>query len=146
MCIVKKEQWVYDGKSYDEEIDAVKAALTHLGTRFVKEFHGKPLEGMLALGGEITPLRDRYLTLLDLELHPEKGTSQKVAGEPLKPIQDRRDEVRRRIESLPPGSPIIDAIAVHLKDEKWPTKEAFLVHADGQQLQFVEHLLSIGKV
>lgn len=154
MCITKKEQWVYDGKSYDEEVDAVKAALTSIGTRFVKEFHSKPLDGMLELGADISELRIRYLELTCGPAQAGVDIPVKALGEPksgpvnpvLKPIQDRRDEVRRRIESLPPGSPIIDAIAVHLKDEKWPTKEAFLVHADGQQLQFVERLLSIGKV
>lgn len=151
MCITKKEQWVYDGKSYDEEVDAVKAALTSIGTRFVKEFHSKPLDGMLELGADISELRIRYLELTCGPAQAGEDLPVKALGEPkggtvLKPIQDRRDEVRRRIDNLPPGSAVIDAIAVHLKDENWPTMEAFLVHADGQQLQFVERLLSIGKV
>lgn len=82
MCITKKEQWVYDGKSYDEEVDAVKAALTSIGTRFVKEFHSNPLQGMLTLGADITPLRDRYIDLTDPVPQVEKATPQKVAGEP----------------------------------------------------------------
>lgn len=82
MCITKKEQWVYGGKSYDDELSAVKAALTDLGTRFVKEFHSNPLQGMLTLGADITPLRDRYIDLTDPVPQVEKATPQKVAGEP----------------------------------------------------------------
>ena len=147
MCIIKTEAWAYAGTNYTTEKDAVKAALTDIGTRLIKEFHSNPLQGLLALGAEVSELRDRYMALLDLELHPEQAPSKK-AGEdpsPLVPIADRREEVRRRMDNLPPGSTIIDAIAVHLKDEKWPSAEAFLVHADGQQLQFVERLLTIGK-
>lgn len=155
MCIVKKEQWVYDGKSYDEEIDAVKAALTHLGTRFVKEFHGKPLEGMLALGGEVTPLRDRYLTLLDLELHPEEGTSEKVAGEPkAHPLGyaggDPDDllstnSMTTRYLAVPSHSPIAKAV------RQWLDREGYRHFADatqnltGSKRQELSNLIGIAK-
>lgn len=82
MCIERKEQWVYGGKSYDDELEAVKAALTDLGTRFVKEYHSKPLDGMLAIGADVTSLRARYIDLTDPVPQVEKAPSEKVAGEP----------------------------------------------------------------
>lgn len=82
MCITKTSSWAYGGTNYPTELEAVKVALTDLGTRFVKEFHSKPLEGMLVLGADITPLRDRYIELTAPTVQGGEGTSEKAGGDP----------------------------------------------------------------
>lgn len=82
MCITKTEAWAYAGVNYTTEKEAVKAALTDMGTRIVKEFHSQPFDGLMKFGMEITPLRERYLELLDMELHAGKAPSENATGEP----------------------------------------------------------------
>ena len=83
MTIEKVDSWAYAGTNYSTEKEAVKAALTDIGSRLIKEFHSKPFDGLMQLGVEITPLRDRYLAILDLELQAEKGIPE-TAGEYLR--------------------------------------------------------------
>ena len=63
MCIMKVESWAFAGKNYGTELEAVKAALIDIGTRFVKEFHSDPLGGLIELGSDVSELRIRYLEL-----------------------------------------------------------------------------------
>lgn len=122
MCITKREQWVYGGKSYDDEIDAVKAALTDLGTRFVKEFHNKPLDGMIELGSDVSELRIRYLELTCGTTQVEEVPSKKAPGEPLSgPAGGDPDDptsatnMLTRFYKIPDYSPIFDSLVVWMK-------------------------------
>jgi len=66
MCITKTECWVYNDKPYLQEIDAVIAALTDIGSGIMKNHAAHPFNGLLEYGENITPLRHRYLELLAL--------------------------------------------------------------------------------
>lgn len=82
MCITRQETWAFAGKNYPTELDAVKAALTEIGTRFVKEFHSQPFQGMLALGADISYLRDRYIDLTGPDAGGGEAPSENATGEP----------------------------------------------------------------
>lgn len=143
MCIEKKEQWVYGGKSYDDELEAVKAALTDLGTRFVKEFHSKPFEGMLVLGADITPLRDRYIELTAPTVQGGKDIPVKALGEPKSgPAGGDPDDplsttnMITRFYKIPEYSPIFDSIIVWLKKHHFSNIEHACHNAgDGERLE-----------
>lgn len=82
MCIKKEACWAYADKPYLKEIEAVKAALSDIATKIVKDYSTNPLEGLLQYGADISELRARYLELLALET-PQKGTSDSGTGEPM---------------------------------------------------------------
>lgn len=150
MCIVKKESWAYGGKNYDTEKEAVKAALTDLGTRMVKEFHSQPFDGMMRLGADITPLRDRYLSILDAEVQAEKGIVENDSREPLVPVipvQDRREAVLEKYRSLESTHPIKRAIDTwkgrnNLAGERF---ETVLKNANSDQFRELECLVEIAR-
>lgn len=155
MCITKKEQWVYGGKSYDDELEAVKAALTDLGTRFVKEYHSKPLEGMLALGADVSELRMRYVDLTDPVPGAEKAPSEKVAGEPLSyppgcaggdpddPLSTNNMLIRW--QNVPDHSPIHAAVKRWLEREGYTSIQAATQKLEGDKRQELSNLIGIAK-
>lgn len=143
MCIVKKEQWVYGGKSYDDELEAVKAALTDIGTRFVKEFHNKPFEGMLVLGADITPLRDRYIELTAPEPMGGKAPSEKVAGEPLSTMTHA--EAADKYLGLPSTHPIRDAVEQWLHPRRYRNVETALRYGTPDEARELVALIGIAK-
>lgn len=73
MCIAKVESYQYAGKLYTTELDAVKAALSEIGSRIIKEHAGNPIDGLLKYGADITPLRNRYIDLTAPEVTSEKA-------------------------------------------------------------------------
>lgn len=86
MCIEKVMSYQWAGKLYATELEAVKAALSEIATKLVKDYSTKPLEGLIALGEDISALRARYL-----ELSPTPTATatapEKVAGEPMEAEQ-----------------------------------------------------------
>lgn len=77
MCIKKVSSFEFAGKLYSTELEAVKAALTEIGTRIIKDHSSNPLEGLLKHGADISALRGRYFDLTapdakDSEATPEK--------------------------------------------------------------------------
>jgi hypothetical protein len=144
MCITKKEQWVYGGKSYDEELDAVKAALTDLGTRFVKEWHGNPLQGMLVLGADVTPLRDRYIALTEPRPTGGKGDPEKDTGEPMS-TGNRRIEARDKFSQLESTHPIKRAALVFMEREGYAQPQAFWTRANVRQFDELIRILEIAR-
>lgn len=76
MCIDKVMSYSYAGKLYPTELDAVKAALSDIGTRLIKDFSTHPVNGLIELGQDISALRARYLALapaaISTESAPEK--------------------------------------------------------------------------
>lgn len=74
MCIEKVMSYQWAGKLYATELEAVKAALSEIATRLVKDYSTKPLEGLLALGQDISPLRERYLALAPAPISTESAS------------------------------------------------------------------------
>lgn len=143
MCIVKKEQWVYGGKSYDDELEAVKAALTDIGTRFVKEFHNKPFEGMLVLGADISELRTRYIDLTAPVPVGGKAPSEKVAGEPLSTMTHA--QAADKYLGLPSNHPIRDAVQQWLSTRRFRNVETALRHGTAAEAEELVALIGIAK-
>jgi len=85
--------WVYRGKPYLKQIDAVKAALEDIARAMYRDYATNPLQGLLAHGEDVSMLRQAYLELLDAEGDADpsptladtqtEATSETVAGEPL---------------------------------------------------------------
>lgn len=86
MCIEKVMSYQWAGKLYATELEAVKAALSEIATRLVKDYSTKPLEGLIALGEDISALRARYLELAPTGTATATA-SEKVAGEPMEQEQ-----------------------------------------------------------
>lgn len=86
MCIEKVMSYQWAGKLYATELEAVKAALSEIATKLVKDYSTKPLEGLIALGGDISALRARYLELSPTPTATATA-SEKVAGEPMEAEQ-----------------------------------------------------------
>lgn len=82
MCIEKVMSYQWAGKLYATELEAVKAALSEIATKLVKDYSTKPLEGLIALGEDISALRARYLELSPTATATATA-SEKVAGEPM---------------------------------------------------------------
>lgn len=143
MCIERKEQWVYGGKSYDDELEAVKAALTDLGTRFVKEYHSKPLEGMLAIGADVTSLRARYIDLTDPTPQVEKAPSEKVAGEPKSVLTHA--QAADKYLGLPSNHPIRDAVREWMRPRRFRSVEQALRYGSPEEAHELVCLISIAK-
>lgn len=143
MCITKKEQWVYGGKSYDDELEAVKAALTDLGTRFVKEYHGKPLEGMLALGADVSELRMRYVDLTDPVPTGGNAIPVKALGEPKSAMTHA--EAADKYLGLPSTHPIRDAVEQWLRPRRFRNVETALRHGTPDEAKELVALIGIAK-
>lgn len=147
MCIIKKESWGYGGTNYDTELEAVKAALTDLGMRFQNEYRGKPLEGMLALGMEITPLRDRYIALTDPDAGGGEGTSEKVGGDPSdghrRPRKSRRLAIRDTFSDLESTNPLKRAAVRFMDREGYLDPRAFWTRANAAQFDELEIILEM---
>lgn len=79
MCIEKVMSYSFAGKLYPTELDAVKAALSEIGTRLIKDYSTNPVKGLLELGQDISALRERFLALspapISTEEAPEKGST-----------------------------------------------------------------------
>lgn len=155
MCIIKTEAWAYAGTNYTTEKDAVKAALTDIGTRLIKEFHSNPLQGLLTLGAEVSELRDRYMTILDRELQAEKGIPEKVeppfsaeytgpaGGDPADPLSSTN--MVTRFLDIPDHSPIFDAVQVWVKRHHYRSfEEAIQRSRDSERLE-LSNLIGIAK-
>lgn len=82
-CIQEIPSYLFAGKLYRSEIDAVKAALSEIGERIVREHHSNPLKGLLAYGEDISFLRARYLHLTSPAPAPTAETSAAATGEPM---------------------------------------------------------------
>lgn len=74
MCIEKVMSYQWAGKLYATELEAVKAALSEIATRLVKDYSTKPLEGLLALGQDISALRERYIALSPAAISMESAS------------------------------------------------------------------------
>lgn len=63
MCITKVESFGYAGKLYDTEIEAVRAALTEIGARLLKDHHSNMIVGLTEMGKDIGQLAERHSEL-----------------------------------------------------------------------------------
>lgn len=63
MCITKVESFGYAGKLYDTEIEAVRAALTEIGARLLKDHHSNMIVGLTEYGKDIGELAARLSEL-----------------------------------------------------------------------------------
>lgn len=150
MCITKTEAWAYAGVNYTTEKEAVKAALTDIGSRLIKEFHGNPLQGLLTLGAEVSELRDRYLDLLDQELQAEKGIPEKPEGtqeDPsvVMPHKNRRLAMRKQLDEMESTHPIKRAVQTFMEREGYATPRAFWTRANAPQFDELERILDQGE-
>lgn len=151
MCITEEKKWVYGGKSYDSEIEAVKAALTGIGQQFIKEFHNRPLEGLLELGEDISDLRLRYYALTSPAPVDSTGISEKFAGEPKVRVNDDRrgplslTDMTRRYMDIPRHSPAYKAVLQWLDREGYTTFEAAAQSVRGAKRKELSNLIGIAK-
>lgn len=81
-CIQEVPSYLFAGKLYRNEIDAVKAALTEIGERIVREHHSNPINGLLAHGEDISFLRSRYLHLTSPAPTAVVEAPASITGEP----------------------------------------------------------------
>lgn len=63
MCITKVESFGYGGKLYDTELEAVRAALTEIGARLLKDHHSNMIVGLTEMGKDIGQLAERHSEL-----------------------------------------------------------------------------------
>lgn len=148
MCITKTEAWAYAGVNYTSEKDAVKAALTDIGTRLIKEFHSNPLQGLLTLGAEVSELRDRYMALLDRELHPEEAPPKEPEGtqeDPSGSHGSRRMDLRKKYAGLESTHPIKRAALTFMEREGYAEPRAFWTRANASQFDELERIMAIAK-
>jgi hypothetical protein len=81
MCIEQVMSHRYNGKLYPAELDAVKAALTEIGVKLIKDHSNDPMKGLLELGEHVSHLRARYIALSPPPI-PTDEAPPKDAGEP----------------------------------------------------------------
>lgn len=146
MCIKQTTTWAYGGTNYDSELEAVKAALTDLGSRFVKEFHSKPLEGMLVLGADISALRTRYIDLTAPTVQAEEAPSEEpegTRGDPSVLLSDA--SIRRRFLAIPDHSPIHAAVRQWLADRNYVSIEQACRNVNPKARRELSALIGIAK-
>ncbi len=152
MCIEKVESWAFGGKNYPTELEAVKAALTEIGTRMVKVYHGQPLEGLLELGADISDLRLRYYALTAPCPVGGKEPSEKDAGEPKSgPAGGDHDDplstynLTTRYMAIPRHSPVYKAVKLWLDREGYVSFEAATQNSRGPKRQELSLLIGVAK-
>lgn len=74
MCIEKVMSYSFAGKLYPTELEAVKAALTEIGTRLIKDHSSHPVNGLIELGEDVSALRARYLALSPSPISTESAS------------------------------------------------------------------------
>lgn len=72
MCIIKTESWAFVGKSYPTEREAVRAGLTDIGQRIIKDGSGRPLDAVLDSSDELISLLTRHRDIFDEMGEPDK--------------------------------------------------------------------------
>lgn len=80
MCIDQVMSFRYAGKLYPDELEAVNAALSEIGTKFIKDYSTDPKKGLLELGEHVSSLRARYLALQPPATATDEAPSEDEGG------------------------------------------------------------------
>lgn len=130
MCITKVASYEFGGKLYPTELEAVRAALTEIGTKIVKEHASAPHAGLIDKRADLIPLLTRYDELTAPTDAPTEPTSEKAVP----PFQEIVDAFQ--------GRSIEDAHDYIAKCGH-PSIDDFLAMASSKQIHQLEEILGL---